>query len=212
VAALTDHDSSSNISKLESLLQLELPELPESPRWSTLGSAAKGAKKKAAQQAEEDNKTETEDEGWGGNVLDVMVDQLGMRTEVEKDIRDHHWKQYFAQHLANFSHAYEDGNAVMMTTNATGGFGALSRDANYAENVRLLVHGGGEKGFCAVPNALIGKWSCCTSVLSAIDSCTSSAPWRMIWQEKMIASTALIIATQASGFIVCCIQTQVYLN
>jgi hypothetical protein len=39
----------------------------------------------------------------------------------------------------------------MMTKNATRGFGASSRDANYRENVRLLVGGGREKGFCAVP-------------------------------------------------------------
>jgi hypothetical protein len=39
----------------------------------------------------------------------------------------------------------------MMTKNATQGFGASSRDANYRENVRLLVGGGCEKGFCAVP-------------------------------------------------------------
>jgi hypothetical protein len=39
----------------------------------------------------------------------------------------------------------------MMTKNATQGFGASSRDANYNENVRLLVSGGFEKGFCALP-------------------------------------------------------------
>jgi hypothetical protein len=38
----------------------------------------------------------------------------------------------------------------MMTKNATQGFGASSRDANYRENVRLLVGGGCEKGFYAV--------------------------------------------------------------
>jgi hypothetical protein len=113
--------------------------------------AAKAAKKKAAWQAEEDGKTEREDEGWGGNVLDAMVDQLGLMAQVEKDIRDHPPKREFAERPANFSHANEDGNPVMMTKNATRGFGASSRDANYLENVRLLLGGGRKKGFCAVP-------------------------------------------------------------
>jgi hypothetical protein len=39
----------------------------------------------------------------------------------------------------------------MMTKNATRGFGASSRDANYRENVRLRVGGGRARGFCAVP-------------------------------------------------------------
>jgi hypothetical protein len=80
-----------------------------------------------------------------------MIDKLGTRKEVEKDIRDHRRKREFAQRLANFSHADEDGNPVMMTKISTRGFGASSRDANYRENVRLLVGGGREKGFCAVP-------------------------------------------------------------
>jgi len=126
-------------------------ELPESPRRSTLRSAARAAAKKAARQAEEDEKTDTEDEEWGRNVLDAMVDNLGTRKEVEEDIRDHRRKQQFTQRLANFSHADEDGNAVMMTKNATRGFGASSRDANYQQNLSLLVGGGREKGFCAVP-------------------------------------------------------------
>ena len=118
---------------------------------STLRSAARVAAKKAARKVEEDERTETEDEECGRNVLDDMIDKLGTRKEVEKDIRDHRRKREFAQRLANFSHADEDGNPVMMTKNATRGFGASSRDANYRENVRLLVGGGREKGFCAVP-------------------------------------------------------------
>jgi hypothetical protein len=109
------------------------------------------AAKKAAQKVGEDEKTETEDEEWGQNVLDDMIDKVGTRKEVEKDIRDHCQKREFAQRLANFSHADKDGNPVMMTKNATRGFGAPSRDANYRENVLLLVGGGREKGFCAVP-------------------------------------------------------------
>jgi hypothetical protein len=109
------------------------------------------AAKKAARKAEEDEETKTEDEECGRNALNDMIDKLGTRKEVEKNIRDHRWKQEFAQPLANFSHADEDGNPVMMTKNATPGFGASSRDANYRENVRLLVGGGREKGFCAVP-------------------------------------------------------------
>jgi hypothetical protein len=44
-----------------------------------------------------------------------MIDKLGTRKEVEKDIRDHRPKREFAQRLANFSHADEDGNPVGMT-------------------------------------------------------------------------------------------------
>jgi hypothetical protein len=52
------------------------------------------AAKKAPRQVEEDKKTETEDEEWGANILDAMVDQLGTRKEeVEKDIIHHRWKQ-----------------------------------------------------------------------------------------------------------------------
>ena len=127
-------------------------EPPESPRKSTLRSAARAAAKKAERQAEEDKKTDTEDEGgWGSNVLDAMVDKLGTRKEVEEDIRDFRRKQQLQQKLANFSHADEDGNAVMMTKNATRGFGASSRDANYHKNVHQLVSGGREKEFCTVP-------------------------------------------------------------
>jgi hypothetical protein len=85
-----------------------------------------GSSKNAAQKAEED-------EEWGGNVLDAMIDKVGTRKEVQEDIRDHRRKCEFAQRLANFSHADEDGNPVMMTKNATQGFGASSRDANYSE-------------------------------------------------------------------------------
>jgi hypothetical protein len=151
VAADNDSSSDSSSSKWESTPS-EQPELPELPRGSTLRSAARVAAQKAARKAEEDDKTETEDEEWGGrNVLDDMINKLGTRKKVEKDIRDHCRKREFVQRPANFSHANEDGNPVMMTKNATRVFGASSRDANYRENVRLLVGGGREKGFCAVP-------------------------------------------------------------
>jgi hypothetical protein len=115
--------------------------------------AARVAAKRRAQQAEEEAKVETEDGEWGANVLDAMIDQLGTRKEVEKDIRDHHRKQEFTQRLANFSHADKDGNSVMRTKYSTWGFGPSSRDANHRVNVvcLLLVGGGQEKGFCAVP-------------------------------------------------------------
>jgi hypothetical protein len=149
-AAQEDHDSSSNSSssKWESP-PLEQPEVPELPRRSTLQSAARVTAKKAAQKAEEDDKTETEDHEWGVNVLDAMINKLGTRKKVEEDIIYHRRKREFAQRLANFSHANEDENPVMMTNNATRGFGASTRDANYSENVRLLVSGGRETGFCA---------------------------------------------------------------
>jgi hypothetical protein len=159
------------------------------------------------QQAEEDEKTETEDEEWGGNVLDAMANQLGMRKELEKDIRDPCQKREFAQRPANFSHADQDGNPVMMTKRkATRDFNASSRDTNYRENVRLLVGGGSKKGFCAVPKCdhpeleLLHKCSACTQFIHVLCS-----TWRTIWQEKMIALTALVIATQVSWFNLYCI-------
>jgi hypothetical protein len=86
----------------------------------------------------------------------------------------------------------------MMTENAIQAFGALSRDTKYSDNVGFLVGGGGKKGFCAVPE-------CKHLEMELLHKCTS---WRRIWQEKMIASMALIIAIQVSGFNVCCIQTK----
>jgi hypothetical protein len=148
------------------------------------------AAKKAAQKVEEDERTETEEEECGRNVLDDMINKLGMRKEVEKDIRDHRRKREFAQRLANFSHADEDGNPVMMTKNATRGFVASSRDANNRENVRLLVGEGHEKGFCAV-------LKCDHPEMELLHKCAaSSAPWQTVWEEKMIVSTAFVIATQ----------------
>jgi hypothetical protein len=134
------------------------------------------AAKKAARKVEETEKTETEDEEWGRTVLDDMINKLGTRKEVEKDIRDHRRKREFAQRLANFSHADEDGNPVMMTKNATRGFGASSRDANYRENVRLLVGGGRYKGFCAVPKCdhpemeLLHKCAACKQFVHSLCS------------------------------------------
>ncbi len=168
------------------------PELPESPRGSTLRSASILAAKKAARKAEEDDNTKKEDENkeWGGNVLHTAIDKLGTRKEVEEDIRDHRRKREFAQRLANFSHADEDGNPVMMTKNATRGFVASSRDANNRENVRLLVGEGHEKGFCAV-------LKCDHPEMELLHKCAaSSAPWQTVWEEKMIVSTAFVIATQ----------------
>jgi hypothetical protein len=50
------------------------------------------AAKKAPRKAEEDKKNETEDKECGRNVLDDMIDKLGTRKEVERDIRDHRRK------------------------------------------------------------------------------------------------------------------------
>ncbi len=49
-------------------------------------------------------------------------------------------------------HVDEDGHAIMMAQNTNQGFGASSRDAKYRDNVRRLVSGGYEKGYCAVDN------------------------------------------------------------
>jgi hypothetical protein len=164
------------------------------------------AAKKAARKVEEDEKNKTEDEEWGRNVLNDMINKLGTRKEVEKDIRDHRRKREFAQRLANFSYADEDGNPVMMTKNATRGFGPSSRDANYRENVRLMVGGGREKGFCAVPRFDHPKMELLHECAApASDLFISSAPWPTIFlEEKMIASTALVIATQVSCFNLYC--------
>jgi hypothetical protein len=104
----------------------------------------------AARQAAEDEQTETEDDDLATRVLDRMVDQLGVRKEVDRDIEEMHRNQDAAQQGARFANVDEDGNGVMMTRNATRGFGASSRDANYRDNVRRLIGGGREKGHCAV--------------------------------------------------------------
>ena len=115
-------------------------EPPESPRKSTLRLAARAAAKKAARQAEEDEKTDTEDEeGWGSNVLDAMVDKLGTRKKVEEDIWDFRRKQQLQQKLANFSHANKHGNALILTTYATPGLAPPSSHPTYHTNVRQLV-------------------------------------------------------------------------
>jgi hypothetical protein len=114
----------------------------------TIGS--KGGSKESSTKGRGGRKNRKRGRGVQSNVLDDMIDKLGTRKEVEKDIRDHRRKREFAQRLANFSPADEDGNPVMMTKNATRGFGASSRDANYRENVCHLISGGREKGFCAV--------------------------------------------------------------
>jgi hypothetical protein len=139
VAAAVDNNSSSDSSssKWESPTPEQL-ELFESPRQSTLRSAARVAAKKAARKAEEDKKNETEDEECGRNVLDDMIHKLGTRKEVEKDIRDHR------RNRQGLEPSDDDQKCP------TRGFGASSRDANYRENVHLLVGGGREKGFCAV--------------------------------------------------------------
>jgi hypothetical protein len=86
VAAAAEDDSSSNSSssRWESPPP-EQPELPESPRRSTLRSAARVAAKKAARKVEEDEKTEIEDEEWGRNVLNDMIDKLGTRKEGSRE-------------------------------------------------------------------------------------------------------------------------------
>jgi hypothetical protein len=153
VVPLQDDDSSSDSSSSNSDSSPGAPEPPESPRRSTLRSAARAAAKEASRKAEEEEKTDTEDEGaWGTCVLDGMIDALGTRKEVEKDIADHRRKRALALRQAQFSHADEDGNAVMITRNATRGYGASSRDPNYSENVRNLLAGGRQKGHCAVGN------------------------------------------------------------
>jgi hypothetical protein len=154
VVPLQDDDSSSDSSSSNSDSSPGAPEEPpESPRRSTLRSAARAAAKEASRKAEEEEKTDTEDEGaWGTCVLDGMIDALGTRKEVEKDIADHRRKRALALRQAQFSHADEDGNAVMITRNATRGYGASSRDPNYSENVRNLLAGGRQKGHCAVGN------------------------------------------------------------
>jgi hypothetical protein len=115
----------------------------------TIGS--KGGSKESSTKGRGGRKNRNRGRGVWSKRLDDMIDKLCTRKGVEKDIRDRCWKREFAQRLANFSHANEDGNPVMMTKNATRGFGASSRDANYRENVRHLVGGGREKGFCADP-------------------------------------------------------------
>jgi hypothetical protein len=86
------------------------------------------------------------------DVLDNMVNGLGLSNEVNRGIDNMHRNQEAARRQATFAHVDEDGNAVMMAQNANRGFGASSRDANYRDNVSRLVGGGHEKGYCAVAN------------------------------------------------------------
>jgi hypothetical protein len=69
------------------------------------------------------------------------------------------------------------------------------------------------KDFVQFRSAITPKWSCYTSaVLPASDLFMSSAPWQTIWEEKMIDSTALVIATQVSWFNLYCTLYELYFN
>jgi hypothetical protein len=99
--------------------------------------------------------------GWGTtrvstrrtSVLDSMVDGLGLTSQVNRGIEAMHLNQEATERQARFIRADEDGqHAVMMAQNATQDFGASSRDANYRENMRCVVDGRYEKGYCAIAN------------------------------------------------------------
>ena len=79
-----------------------------------------------------------------------MIEELGIMKEVTTSIEGMHRDKEAADRRARFSHVDEDGNAIMMARNVNRGFGASSRDPNFKENVRRLVSGGREKGYCAV--------------------------------------------------------------
>jgi hypothetical protein len=86
-----------------------------------------------------------------------MIVGLGLSNEVNSNIEDMREKRLAAERRARFQKRQarfvrvdEDGNAVMMKENATRGFGASSRDANYTENIKRLVSGGRQKGLCTV--------------------------------------------------------------
>ena len=94
----------------------------------------------------------TDESDAGTNLLDSMVAALGLTDQVNKDIDKFRRNQEAAQQELRFAHVDEDGNPVMMVQNANRGFGASSRDPNYRDNVRSLIQGGREKGYCAVAN------------------------------------------------------------
>jgi DNA anti-recombination protein RmuC len=65
------------------------------------------------------------------NILDSMVDGLGLSNQVNRGIEDIHRHQEAAQRQTRLAHVDETaGNAVMMAQNANRGFGTSSRDAN----------------------------------------------------------------------------------
>ena len=94
----------------------------------------------------------TDESDAGTNPLDGMVAALGLTNQVDKDIAKFCRNQEAAQQKLRFAHVDEDGNPVMMVQNSNRGFGASSRDPNYRDNVRSLIQGGREKGYCAVAN------------------------------------------------------------
>jgi hypothetical protein len=92
----------------------------------------------------------TDESDAGTNLLDGMAAALGLTNQVNNDIDEFCRNQEAAQQELRFTHVDEDGNPVMMVQNANRGFGASSRDPNYRDNVRSLIQGGREKGYCAV--------------------------------------------------------------
>jgi hypothetical protein len=94
----------------------------------------------------------TDESDAGTNLLDGTVAALGLTNQVNQDIDKFRQNQEAAQQELRFTHVDEDGNPVMMVQNANRGFGASSRDPNYRDNVRSLIQGGREKGYCAVAN------------------------------------------------------------
>jgi hypothetical protein len=109
-------------------------------------AAAARASTTAARASRAAARASTDESDAGTNLLDGMVAALGLTNQVNKDIHEFRWNQEAAQQELRFTHVDEDGNPV------NPGFGASSRDPNYRDNVRSLIQGVREKGYCAVAN------------------------------------------------------------
>jgi hypothetical protein len=115
-------------------------------------AAARASTAAAARASMAAARASTDELDAGTNLLDGMVAALDLTNQVNKDIDEFCQNQEAAQQELRFAHVDEDGNPVMMVQNANQGFGASSRDPNYRDNVRSLIQGGREKGYCAVAN------------------------------------------------------------
>jgi hypothetical protein len=128
-----------------------------------------------------------------------MVAALGLTNQVNKEIDEFRRNQEAAQQELRFTHVDEDGNPVMMVRNANRGFGASSRDPNYRDNVRSLIQGGREKGYCTVANCehaeikLLHKCDTCKRYVHVLCMMAKDL-WSQKKEDPAITTTVLFCA------------------
>jgi hypothetical protein len=159
----------------------------------------------------------TDESDAGTDLLDGMVAALGLTNQVNKDIDKFCQNQEAAQQELRFTHVDEDGNPVMMVQNANRGYGASSRDPNYRDNVRSLIQGGRDKGYCAVANCehaemeLLHKCDTCKRYVHVLcmmakdllvseeirsqSGCATSEGGCDIFQNRLVELTSLVLKT-----------------